>query len=109
MLSPKRNHDRIVGRCGLELEIERSTKTFSERETPSTIDSISERRMQNELHPARFIEETFHYEGLLRRNRAERAVRIREVIADLLSSASWQVQFISEPFMNVVVDAFSSP
>jgi hypothetical protein len=42
--------------------------------------------MQNELHPARFIEETFHHERLLRRNRAERSIRVGEVIGDLLSS-----------------------
>ena len=65
MLCTQRNHDGVVRRRCLQLEIKRTTKTFSQRQTPGTIDSAAERRVQNELHPARFIEKTLHHKRLL--------------------------------------------
>src|ERR1041384_644241 len=101
MLCSKRDDDRLVGGRGLELEIERSTKTFSEGETPSAIDSISEWRMQNKLHSARFVEEPLHHERLLRRNRSKRAIRVGEIIGDLLRRFRRQFQFSREPSCDV--------
>src|SRR5207237_607328 len=86
MLSPERDDNRIVGGRGLEFEIKRSTKTFPQRQPPRAIDPIPEGRMQNELHPARFIEETLHHERLLRWNRPERAISVGEIIRNLLRS-----------------------
>src|SRR5438309_2519291 len=54
MLCAKRNHDRVICSCRLELEIERTTKTFSQSEAPCAIDPIAEWRVKNKLHPARF-------------------------------------------------------
>src|SRR5947209_6369334 len=84
VLGSERDHDGIVSGRSLELEIEGSTKTFPKRQTPRAIDSITKRRMQNELHSARLIEEPLHHDRLLRRNRAERAISIREIICNLL-------------------------
>ena len=53
--------------------------------------------MQNELHSAGFIEETLHHECLLRRKCTERAISIGEIIGDLLSGVSGQLQFVEEP------------
>ena len=97
VLCPERDDDRIVSRRGLQLEIERSTKAFPKCEPPRAIDSVAEGRMQNELHPARFIEEALHHEGSLRRDRAERAKRVGEIIRDLLSRRGRQFQFALEP------------
>src|SRR5881296_266831 len=52
VLRAERNHNRVIGRRCLQLEIERTTKTFSQCETPRPIDSAAERRVQNQLHPA---------------------------------------------------------
>ncbi len=65
MLRTKRNHNRVIGRCCLQLEIERTAKAFSQCQTPGAIDSAAERRMQNELHTARFIEEALEHQRLL--------------------------------------------
>ena len=65
MLCTQRNHDGVVRRRCLQLEIKRTTKTFSQCETPGSIDSTTKRRVQNELHPARFIEKTLHHKRLL--------------------------------------------
>ena len=65
MLRTERNHDRVIGRRCLQLEIKRTAKAFSQRQTQGTIDSAAERRMQNELHTARFIEEALEHQSLL--------------------------------------------
>ena len=70
MLRTERNHDRVIGRCCLQLEIERTAKAFSERQTPGAIDSAAERRMQNQLHTARFIEKALEHQRLLGRDSA---------------------------------------
>src|SRR4029453_10396962 len=103
MLRSKRNHDRIIGGRSLQLEIERATKTFAQGQSPSTIDSIAKWRMQDELHSARLVKETFHHQSLLRRNRAERPISVRDVIGDLFSRESFrgQVHFSREPFTNI--------
>ena len=87
MLRAERNDDGIVRRGGLQLEVERAAKTFAQREAPRAIDSIAERRMQHELHPAGFVEETFHHERLLRRNHTQRFINVRIIIGDLLGAA----------------------
>ena len=58
MLRAEGNHNGVIGGRCLQLEIERTAKTFSQCESPGTIDSVAERRVQDKLHPARFIEET---------------------------------------------------
>src|SRR2546430_4102849 len=42
-----------------------------------------ERRVQHELHAARFVEEALQHQRLLRRNDAEDLVRRREILDDL--------------------------
>src|SRR5438128_6507259 len=86
MLRTERDHDRVVRCRCLQLEIERTTKTFSQCETPGAIDSTAERRVQNELHSARFIEETLDHERLLGGKRTERSISIGKVIGDLLTT-----------------------
>ena len=93
MLRSERNHDRIIGSRGLQLEIERAAKTFSQGESPRPIDSIAKWRMQDELHSAGLVKETFHHQSLLRRNCAERAISVGEVIGDLLRGVGRQAAF----------------
>jgi len=65
MLRTERNHNGVIGRCCLELKVERTAKAFSQRQPSGAIDSAAERRMQNELHPARLVEETLQHQRLL--------------------------------------------
>src|SRR6266516_1822013 len=101
MLRTERDHDRVVRCRCLQLEIERTTKTFSQCETPGAIDSTAERRVQNELHSARFIEETLDHERLLGGKRTERSISIGKVIGDLLSSFCGEPHFRDDPLANV--------
>ena len=101
MLRAERNHNRVIGRRCLQLEIERTTKTFSQCETPRPIDSAAERRVQNQLHPAGFVEETLNHQSLLRRNCAQRSIRVCEIIGELVSSFLWQLHLFGEPLSEV--------
>ena len=67
----------------LQFKIERAAKTFAQRQSPGAIQPRAERRMNDQLHPAGFVEESFHHEFLLRRNDAQRLKRCAEIIGQL--------------------------
>ena len=69
----QRQHD-IVFRCGgLQLEVELAAEPLAQGEAPGAVDAAAERRMDDELHAARFVEEAFEHDAVLRRQQAERA------------------------------------
>src|SRR5260370_12749930 len=57
--------------------------------------------MKDQLHTARLIKESLHDESFLRRNRAESAIRVREIIGDLLRGFWRQLPFGHKPIANV--------
>ena len=77
----QRQDDRILGRRRLQLEIERAAESLAQREAPRAIDAAAERRMDDELHAARLVEEALHRELVLasaaRRARLSRRRDIR--------------------------------
>src|SRR4029453_8826133 len=102
MLCAERNYDRVVcGRC-LKLKIERAAKTLSQSKSPRAIDSSAEWRVKDKLHPARFIEEAFHHQSLLRRNCAKRTISVSEIIAQLFSSVRRHLHFFGQPLGGVL-------
>ncbi len=62
MARRQRQHDRILGRRGLQLEIERAAEALAQREAPGAVDAAAERRMDDQLHAAGFVEEALHRE-----------------------------------------------
>ena len=72
MLLAQRNDDAVVGGRGLQLEIERAAEALAQREAPGAIDARAERRVNDQLHAAAFIEESLGDDGLLRWQRSER-------------------------------------
>ncbi len=57
VLVAQRDHDAVVGRGGLQFEIEGAAESLAQSQPPCAIDARSERRMQHQLHAARFVEE----------------------------------------------------
>src|SRR5262249_42280675 len=57
VLWAKREQEAIFGGRGLQLEVELTTEPLPQRQSPGAIDPAPERRMNDELHAARFIEE----------------------------------------------------
>ena len=64
VLLGERDVDAVVGGGGLQLEIERTAEALAQRETPGPIDARAERGVQDELHAAGFIEESFGDHGV---------------------------------------------
>ena len=57
MLIAQREHDPVVGGCGLQLEIESAAEAFAKRQSPGFVDPGPERRVDHQLHASGFVEE----------------------------------------------------
>ena len=79
VLRPEREQQRVFGRRRLQLEVELAAEPLAQRQPPRLVDAAAERRVQDELHAARLVEEALEDERVLRRNHAERAAAIGEV------------------------------
>ena len=58
----QRQHDRVLGRRRLQLEIELAAEALAQRQAPGAIDAAAERRVDDELHAARFVEEALEHD-----------------------------------------------
>ena len=83
MLRAEREHERVVARGGLELEVERAADPLARDEAERAVDPAAERRVHDELHAAALVEEALHDDPPLARQRAERDERRLEVGDDL--------------------------
>jgi hypothetical protein len=72
----------------LELEVERDAEALAEREAPRAVDAATERRVQDELHAARLVEEAFGDDRRLRGHGAQGGDRRRHVGDELLCAAA---------------------
>src|SRR3954469_21842336 len=79
MLRSERQQQCVFSRRGLKFEVELTTEPFPQRESPRAINAAAERRVNDELHAARFIEEALDDERVLRRQATEDAVGVGEV------------------------------
>ena len=68
----QRQHDVIFGRRRLQFEIERAAEALAQRQSPRAIHAAAERRMNDELHAAGFVEEALEHDRVERRQAAER-------------------------------------
>src|ERR1043165_2026253 len=84
VLLSERDHDPIVGRRGLQFKIKDQTKPLPQGEAPSTVDPASEWRMQDQLHPAVFIEKPFCHDCLLRRHDSKHSLARQDILDSLL-------------------------
>jgi len=54
VLFAERDIQSIVGRRGLQFEIERTAETFAKREAPGFVNAATEGRVDDKLHARRF-------------------------------------------------------
>ena len=71
----QRQHDVVLGRGGLQFEIELATETLAQRKAPGPVEAAAIGRMDDELHAAGFVEEALEHDRVLGRQAAERRVR----------------------------------
>ena len=67
----ERQHDRVVARGGLQLEVERAAELLAQREPERAVDAPAVRRVDDELHAAGLVEEALDDEILERGHDAE--------------------------------------
>ena len=96
MAGRERQHDRVLGGCSLQLEIELAAKTLAQCKPPRAIDPAAERRMYDELHAAGFVEEALEDDRLLRGHRPQRRARGSEVRDELLRRRRSQPKFLRQ-------------
>ena len=97
MLLAERNHDAVVGGRRLQFEIERAAEALAQRQAPGAIDARAERRVQDELHAAAFVEEALrhHVQG---RGKAPSARAAGQHIRDgLLRAEAIESAFALQP------------
>src|SRR5206468_9653869 len=98
VLLGQRNIQPIVSGGGLQFEIKRTTEALSQRQSPSLVDSSAERGMNDELHAAAFIEETFSDHGGLRGHGAQNGAPSHNIFDRLLGPSIVKSTFALEPF-----------
>ena len=79
MLRAEREQQRVLGGRGLQLEIELPAEALAEREAPGLVHPAAERRVEDELHPARLVEEAFEDQRVLRRQDAQHPAALGQI------------------------------
>ena len=93
----QRQHDIVLGRRRLQFEIELAAEALAQRQAPGAIDAAAERRMDDELHAARFVEEAFHDDRVLGRQAAEGRRAGGEIVDELLGGRRADADVLDEP------------
>ena len=79
----QRQHDVILGRRRLQFEIERAAKALAQRQAPGAVHAAAVRGMNDQLHPARLIEEALENDGVQRRQALQRGPPGGEILGEL--------------------------
>ena len=93
----QREDESLVRGGGLELLVERRTEPLAQREAPGAVQPAAERSVQDQLHPAPFVEEPFRHDRLLRRHRPEERAAPRHVGSSLLGPPTFQATLRLQP------------
>src|ERR1700739_367946 len=97
VLLGERNVDSVVGRARLQFQIEGAAKALAQREAPSAIDARSERRVDDKLHSAAFVEEALGDYFFLGRNRAQHSAAGDNVLHKLFRAGAVERAFPLKP------------
>src|SRR3954453_14354932 len=103
MLWTERQQDGVFGGRRLQLEVELTAESFTEREPPRLVDSAAKRRVEDELHAAGFVKEPLEDERALRRDDAQRPPSLGEVVDQLIDDAANQSCFTRQPQRGLAV------
>ncbi len=87
MLGTERQQHRVLGRRGLQLEVELAAEPLPERQPPGAVDPAPERGVDHELHPAGLVEEALGHDRVLSRQGAEEAAGLCEVFDELVGGS----------------------
>ena len=91
VLLGQRDVDAVVGRGGLQLEVEAAAEALAQRQAPGLVDAAAEGRVQDQLHAAALVEEALGDDGVLRRHRAEHRAAVDDVGDELQRGGAAQM------------------
>ena len=93
----QRQHDVVLGRRRLQLEVELAAEALAQRQAPGAVDAAAVGRMDDELHAAGLVEEALEHDRVLRRQAAERGVRRGEIFDQLLGGRLGDAELVDQP------------
>ena len=93
----ERQYDIVLGRRRLQFEVELAAKALAQRQAPGPIEAAAERRVNDELHAARFVEEALEHDRVLSRQAAERRGGGGQILDELLGRRLANADFLGEP------------
>jgi hypothetical protein len=99
------NDDAVVRGRGLQLEIERAAEALPQRESPGAVDPRAERRVNDQLHSPRLVEETLGHDRALAGKRAQGGGSRADIQRRLLRAAAVQGAFRDQPLDGVGLPA----
>src|SRR5207245_3319827 len=94
VLRAEREQQAVLGGGRLQLEVELAAESLAQGEAPRLVDAAAERRVQHELHAARFIEEALEDDRVLGRQHAERRAAFGEIVDRLFRAGKRQTGFV---------------
>ena len=93
----EREDESLVRGGGLELLVERRAEALPQREAPGAVQPPAEGGVQDQLHPAPFVEESFRNDRLLCRHGSEDRAASRHVGSSLLGPPTFQATLRLQP------------
>ena len=97
VLLGQRDIEAVVGGGGLQFEIEAAAETLAQRQAPGLVDAAAKGRVDDQLHPAAFVEETFGDDRVLRGNIAQHRAALQDVFDRLLGGGVIESTFFLQP------------
>src|SRR5919108_4340718 len=93
----EREHDVVLGRRRLQLEIELAAEALAQGKPPGAIHAAAVRRVDDELHAAGLVEEALEHERVLGREAPQRGVRRAQIFRYLFSRWLYGADLVLEP------------
>ena len=92
----EREHDRVLGRRRLELEVELPAEALAQRQTPGPVEAAAEPGVDDELHSAALVEEPLEHHRVAVGQGAQRGMRGAEIVDDLLGGIASDTDSLHE-------------
>ena len=90
MLWSQRQQHSVLGRSGLQLEIELTAESLSKSQRPGLVHAAAERRMHHQLHAPGLVEKAFDNERGLGRDGTKDTAALGEIDDGLLRGTELQ-------------------
>ena len=93
----EREHDIVLGRRRLQLEVELAAKALAQRQPPGAVDAAAIGRVDDQLHAAGRVEEALEHDRVLRRQAFQRRVRRGQIFDQLARGRFVDADLVDQP------------